>query len=89
MKRYTWDPLKNDQLQERHGVGFTDITTAIEAGHLLRDIPYHNQEEYGHQRLLIVRLNDYAYVVPCIVSGESYHFITLFPSRKATRDYLP
>jgi hypothetical protein len=38
--------------------------------------------------VLIVAINDYAYVVPCIVTGEVVELITLFPSRKATRDYL-
>ena len=41
-----------------------------------------------YQRVLIVAIHDYAYVVPCVVTGEVYEFITLFPSRKATRDYV-
>lgn len=67
-------------------MGFEDIVAAIEAGRLLANKSHANQEHYAHQRLLFVELHQYVYVVPCPVTGEHYHLITLFPSRKATRD---
>ena len=61
---------------------------AIEGGGLVVNQPHPNCDRYPHQRVLIVAIHDYAYVVPCVVTGERYELITLFPSRKATRDYL-
>jgi hypothetical protein len=51
-------------------------------------MPHPHRDRYPHQRVLIVAINHYAYVVSCIVTGEVVELITLFPSRKATRDYL-
>jgi hypothetical protein len=64
------------------------IVTAIMTGELVANMPHPHRERYPHQRVLIVAINNYAYVVPCIVTGEVVELITLFPSRKATRDYL-
>jgi len=64
------------------------IVIAIMTGELVANMPHPHQERYPQQRVLIVAINNYAYVVPCIVTGEVVELITLFPSRKATRDYL-
>ena len=85
---FSWDPDKNALLQRTRGLGFEGIVTAIMTGGLLANMPHPHQERYPQQRVLIVAINNYAYVVPCIVTGEVVELITLFPSRKATRDYL-
>ena len=64
------------------------IVTTIMTGGLVANMPHPHRERYPHQRVLIVAINNYAYVVPCIVTGEVIELITPFPSRKATRDYL-
>jgi uncharacterized DUF497 family protein len=85
---FIWDPDKNALLQRTRGVSFEVIVTAIMAGGLVANMPHPHRERYPHQRVLIVAINNYAYVVPCLVTGEVVELITLFPSRKATRDYL-
>ena len=85
---FIWDPDKNALLQRTRGLGFEGIVTAIMTGGLVANMPHPHQERYPQQRVLIVAINNYAYVVPCIVTGEVVELITLFPSRKATRDYL-
>jgi uncharacterized DUF497 family protein len=84
----TWNPDKNAALRRDRGIGFEEIAAAIEAGGLVANQPHPNRDRYPHQRVLIVAIHDYAYVMPCVVTGEVYELITLFPSRKATRDYL-
>ena len=64
------------------------IVTAIMTGGLVANMPHPHRERYPHQRVLVVAINNYAYVVPYIVTGEVVELITLFPSRKVTRDYL-
>jgi len=85
---FTWDPDKNALLQRTRGVGFEVIVTAIMTGGLVANMPHPHRDRYPHQRVLIVAINNYTYVVPCIVRGAEAELITLFPSRKTTRDYL-
>ncbi|MDH3601819.1 MAG: BrnT family toxin [Candidatus Tectomicrobia bacterium] len=84
----TWNPDKNATLQRDRGISFEEIVAVIEAGGLVANQPHPNRDQYPHQRVLIVAIHNYAYVVPCVVTGEVYELITLFPSRKATRDYI-
>jgi uncharacterized DUF497 family protein len=85
---FVWDPDKNAWLQRTRGLGFEVIVTAIMTGGLMANMPHPQRERYPHQRVLVVVINNYAYVVPCMVTDEVVELITLFPSRKATRDYL-
>lgn len=42
-----------------------------------------------HARMgLVVIVNDYAYLVPFVVSEEESFLKTVIPSRKATREYV-
>lgn len=85
---FSWRDDKNEQLQQERGIRFEQIVEAIRAGHLLDDVPHHNQEQYAHQRLIVVRFQDYVYLVPYVQIENELHLITAFPSRKATRDFL-
>lgn len=67
---------------------FERIVAAIESGQLLDILIHPNQERYPRQKLLVVRLQRYAWLVPMIESDDGLFLITAFPSRKATRKYL-
>jgi len=86
--RFIWSEDKNEQLQQERGISFEQIVEAIRAGHLLDDVPHHNQAQYAHQRLMFVRLQDYVYLVPYVRIEDDSHLVTAFPSRKAARDLL-
>ncbi len=52
------------------------------------DIVANPGEKYKNQKIFIVSINDYAYLVP-FVEGEKEIFLkTIIPSRKATKTYL-
>jgi len=87
-KPINWDDSKNAQLLERYGVGFEEIIIALEQGNLLDDREHQNKEQYSHQKQLVVQIENYAYVVPYIDGKDYWFFKTLFPSRKATSEYL-
>jgi len=55
---------------------------------LLDDIKHPNQESYADQRMYIVAIEDYAYLVPYVESNEAIFLKTIIPSRKATKQYL-
>ena len=88
MKPYRWDPDKNEQLLRERGLSFEQITVAIENGDLLQIAPHQNPSNYPRQKIMIVGVEGYAYLVP-FVEEEGYFFLkTIIPSRKATRDFL-
>jgi uncharacterized DUF497 family protein len=88
MKRFRWNPQKNETVKAERGVSFESIVVAIEAGGLLDILAHPNQVKYPRQRVLVVECDSYAYLVP-FVEVEDYFFLkTIIPSRKATRDYL-
>jgi hypothetical protein len=71
----------------RQGVGFEECLVAIEERRVLADIP-NPSPEFKHQRMFVLNINNYAYVVPYVESNESYFLKTVFPSRKHTALYL-
>ena len=47
-----------------------------------------NPEQYPGQRILVVEVNQYVYLVPYVEDDDYLFLKTIIPSRKATRDYL-
>ncbi len=88
MKAINWSADKNRKLIEERGVSFEDIVFSLQSGCLLDDIMHQNKEKYSHQRVFIVAIDDYAYLVPYVESNEEIFLKTIVPSRKATKQYL-
>lgn len=47
-----------------------------------------NRDRYPNQQILVVKIDDYAYLVPFVESKQGRFLKTIIPSRKATRQYL-
>jgi len=47
-----------------------------------------NQERYPGQRILVVVVEGYAYLVPFVESKEEIFLKTIIPSRKAMKQYV-
>jgi hypothetical protein len=60
----------------------------IERGDLLDIVRQPNQSKYPNQRLLVVEIQDYAYLVPFVESDKGKFLKTIILSRRATREYL-
>jgi uncharacterized DUF497 family protein len=88
MKRFTWNEEKNRLLKEERGVSFEMVLQSIEDGCLLDVLEYPNWEQYGDQRLYVVEINRYAWIVPFEEMNEEIVLKTVFPSRRYTRKYL-
>lgn len=88
MNQFDWDPEKNQQLIEERGISFEEVIFHLQSDGLLDDIKHPNQESYAHQRMYIVAIEDYAYLVPYVESNEAIFLKTIIPSRKATKQYL-
>jgi uncharacterized DUF497 family protein len=88
MKYFSWNIEKNKQLKQERGVSFEEVVFHIERGQLLDIVEHPNQEKYAGQRILIVDMNDYVYLVPFVEDEQEVFLKTIIPSRKATREYL-
>jgi hypothetical protein len=82
-----WSPTKNALLKERYGIGFERVVAALEAGALIAERAHPNPARYGHQRQIVVDIDGYAWVVSFVTDGETIFFKTMYPSRKANREF--
>lgn len=83
-----WDDEKNIWLKKERGVGFEEIVAAIDSGSLLDDLKHHKEGRYPGQRIFIVSLNHYAYVIPYVEENNVCFLKTIHPDRNMTRQYL-
>lgn len=88
MKPFRWNHDKNETLKIERSISFEEIVLAIEADGLLDELRHPNTDKYPNQFVLVVALDDYAYLVPYVEEEEYFFLKTIIPSRKATRDYL-
>jgi hypothetical protein len=47
-----------------------------------------NKKKYPNQKVMIVDVDGYAFLVPYVVDKNEYFLKTIIPSRKATKRYL-
>ncbi|WP_257291680.1 hypothetical protein [Endozoicomonas sp. ONNA1] len=88
MKRFNWNPQKNQQLILERDRSFEEVIFHIENGGLLDDIAHPNKQAYPHERIFVVNAQGYVWLVPYVESEQEYFLKTLIPSRKFTHDYL-
>jgi hypothetical protein len=86
---FDWNEEKNQQLKKERGIGFEKIVFAIEEDHVLDILEHPNKEKYKNQFLIIVEIDEYAYVVPSICNKDIWFLKTIYPNRKYTDKYLP
>jgi len=87
-KLIRWSPEKNIELMLERGVSFEEILSSIEHGGLLTVLDHPNQRKYPNQKIWVVKLREYAHLVPLVDSEDEIFLKTIMPSRKATRLYL-
>lgn len=84
-KTFIWDNEKNAELVSKRGISFEMISRAVDDGKLLEIIDHPSRL---NQQLMVVRLGDYAVVVPFVETDESIFLKTAYASRKYTKKYL-
>jgi uncharacterized DUF497 family protein len=87
VKTYRWNEKKNEQLKRTRGISFEDIVLAIESDGLLDVVTHPNSRRYPNQKILVVAVMEYVYLVPHVEEPDYLFLKTIIPSRKATRDY--
>ncbi|EMB20045.1 MULTISPECIES: hypothetical protein [Treponema] len=85
---FDWNNEKNMMLKRDRNISFERIIVAIEQDNLLDILEHPNKEKYPNQLLLLVEIDRYVYVVPCVLENDVCFLKTIFPSRKYTSKYL-
>lgn len=88
MKYFSWNPEKNSSLIQERGISFEEIVFHIEKGDVLDLLEHPNRGRYPNQRVFVVNVEGYAYLVPFVEDEREVFSKTIIPSRKAPRDYL-
>lgn len=88
MKRFNWDNNKNIELQKQRGISFEVVIYHIEIGRIVDILEHPNKTKYPNQRIFMININDYIYLVPFVENDKEVFLKTIIPSRKATREYL-
>lgn len=88
MKYFDWDEKKNGRLKEERNISFEDVALALDQDGELDRIDHPNPKKYPNQKILIVRIENYAFLVPYVEDEKKIFFKTIIPSRKATKKYL-
>ncbi|MFQ5659289.1 MAG: BrnT family toxin [Gammaproteobacteria bacterium] len=88
MKPINWNPTKNQQLIAERGISFEDIVFYLQQGALLDDIEHPKVDKYPDQRVLVINIDDYVYLVPYVENRKEIFLKTVIPSKKATKQYL-
>lgn len=88
MKHFDWNPEKNEILKKERDISFENVVWHIENGDMLADMEHPNSEKYGNQRIMLVNIDDYIYLIPYVESETGAFLKTIIPSRKMTKKYL-
>ena len=88
MKIFAWNNEKNTLLKAERQVSFDEVVLCIEMGFLLDVLEHPNQEKCEGQKIFVVQMDDYIYLVPFVESEHEVFLKTIIPGRKATRKYL-
>lgn len=88
VKQIDWNEKKSALLQKSRQICFDDVLSALNAGGLIETIEHPNRQRYAGQRIFVVLIKDYIYLVPFVEDEQKIFLKTIIPSRKATKKYL-
>ena len=88
MKPFDWNEEKNNWLKRERDVSFEQVVFSVENEKLLDIIRHPNQPKYKGQRIYVIEIEGYAYMVPYVEDDDVIFLKTIFPSRKYTKMYL-
>jgi hypothetical protein len=88
MNIFRWDNNKNELLKQKRDVCFEQIVLLMEKGEVLDTIEHPNQKKYPGQKIAVVMIDAYAYLVPYVENNGEIFLKTIIPSRKATNKYM-
>ena len=88
MKYFDWSEEKNKILQANRGISFEEVLLALDNDQLLDIVKHHNKKNYAGQKIFIIEIREYVYLVLFVEDTQKVFLKTIIPSRKATKKYL-
>jgi len=88
MENILWDEEKNNLLKQSRGISFERVAVLLEQKLVLDIIDHPDQAKHPGQKVAIVEMDGYAYLVPYVPHKDGIFLKTIIPSRKATKQYL-
>lgn len=85
MKYFNWNLQKNKKLIKERGISFEICLVKIENKEILDILDNIN---YSNQKIFVLEINDYAYLVPFVENESEIFLKTIIPSRKFIKKYL-
>ncbi|MGC8855801.1 MAG: toxin [Anaerolineae bacterium] len=76
MKTFSWNEEKNAWLKTQREVSFEDVIFYIGMGFLLDVLEHPNSEKYAGQKIFVVQIDDYAYLVPFLIASISHKYVS-------------
>ncbi len=88
MKYFTWNPEKNEKLKKERNISFEEVVFHMQNDDEVAVISHLNQSRYPNQKVSVVVIDGYAYLVPFVESETEIFLKTIIPGRKATKKYV-
>lgn len=85
MKYFNWNSEKNKKLVKERRVSFEMCLVKIENKDVLDIL---NNINYPNQKMFVLEIEKYVYLVPFIENEKEIFLKTIIPSRKFTKKYL-
>ena len=85
MKYFNWNSEKNKKLIKERGVCFEICLVKIENKDIVDVL---DSARYPNQKIFILEIDNYIYLVPFVESENEIFLKTIIPSRKFTKKYL-
>ncbi len=82
VKYFSWNPEKNQTLIAERGISFEEIVFHIERGDILDLVEHPRKERYPAQRMFIVNIEGYAYLVPFVEDDTEVFLKTIIARRQ-------
>lgn len=89
MKEILYNEEKNEELRETRNIDLKEIQQAIlaEENTLIDVIDHPNTKRYPKQRIFVISIKNYIYLVPFVENDQQIFLKTAFPSRKYKKRY--
>ena len=87
-KLINWNEEKNIILKNERNIGFEIVAEKIRDGEIIDDIFHPNSDKYSNQRIFVIDIENYIYLVPYIENENEIFLKTIYPCRKFTKIYL-
>jgi len=88
MLKYLWNEEKNKLLKKTRKIGFEKIEKAIAIKQILDILPHPKKKRYKNQKIMLVNIKNYVYVIPFVEKENQLFLKTIYASRKYTKKYI-